>query len=66
MFEMEQVLLWGFTDNRPFHRCMHGYGFCLWRMGRFEEAEHVFNLMLWLNPSDNQGARFLLDEVKKR
>jgi tetratricopeptide (TPR) repeat protein len=60
------VLLWGFTDNRPFLRCMHGYGLCLWRMGRFEEAEHVFDRMLWLNPSDNQGARFLLDEVKKK
>ncbi len=60
------VLLWGFTDNRPFLRCMHGYGLCLWRMGRFEEAEHVFDRMLWLNPSDNQGARFILDEVKEK
>ena len=60
------VLLWGFTDNRPFLRCMHGYGLCLWRMGRFEEAEHVFDQMLWLNPSDNQGARFILDEVKEK
>jgi hypothetical protein len=59
------VLAWGFVDNRPFLRCMQGYGLCLWRLGRFEEAEHLFNRMLWLNPSDNQGARFLLDEVKK-
>lgn len=58
------VLLWGFMDNRPFLRCMQGYGLCLWRLGRFEDAEHIFNRMLWLNPSDNQGARFLLHEVK--
>ena len=32
----------------------------------FEEAEHVFDQMLWLNPSDNQGARFILDEVKEK
>lgn len=45
---------------------MHGYGLCLWRLGRFEEAEHIFDRMLWLNPSDNQGARFLIDDVKAR
>ena len=45
------VLLWGFTDNRPLLRCMHDFGLCLWRMDRFEEAEHLFDRMLWLNPS---------------
>lgn len=58
------VLPWGLIDNRPFLRCMHGYGLCLWRLGRFDEAEHIFEKMLWLNPSDNQGARFLIDDVK--
>ncbi|MFO7860601.1 MAG: tetratricopeptide repeat protein [Desulfosalsimonas sp.] len=58
------VLAWGFIHNRPFLRCMHGYGLCLWRLGRFDEAEHIFEKMLWLNPSDNQGVRFLIDEVK--
>ncbi|MCF6246614.1 MAG: tetratricopeptide repeat protein [Desulfobacula sp.] len=58
------VLLWGFVDNRPFLRCMHGYGLCLWRLGRFEAAEHIFEQMLWLNPSDNQGVRFIIDEIK--
>ncbi|MDY6823515.1 MAG: tetratricopeptide repeat protein [Thermodesulfobacteriota bacterium] len=60
------VLPWGFIDNRPFLRCMHGYGLCLWRLGRFDEAEQVFHRMLWLNPSDNQGVRFLIDEVKEK
>jgi hypothetical protein len=58
------VLPWGLIDNRPFLRCMHGYGLCLWRLGRFNEAEQIFQKMLWLNPSDNQGVRFLIDEVK--
>ncbi|MCG2817880.1 MAG: tetratricopeptide repeat protein [Actinomycetia bacterium] len=49
---------------RPFPRCMHGYGLCLWRLGRFDEAERVFNRMLWLNPTDNQGVRFLFTDVK--
>jgi len=60
------VLPWGFIDNRPFLRCMHGYGLCLWRLGRFDEAERIFDRMLWLNPSDNQGVRFLIDEVKAK
>lgn len=36
------VLLWGDVDNRPFLRCMHGYGLCLWRLGRYEETWCVF------------------------
>jgi hypothetical protein len=57
------LLPWGWIDNRPFLRCMHGFGLCLWRLGRFEEAACIFVRMLWLNPSDNQGARFLIDDI---
>ena len=45
---------------------MHGYGLCIWRLGRFDEAERVFDRMFWLNPSDNQGVRFLIDDVKDK
>lgn len=31
---------------------------------RFDEAAAVFNRMLWMTPSDNQGARFNLTEVR--
>jgi hypothetical protein len=60
------VLRWGHIENRAFLRCMHGDGLCLWRLGCFEEAERVFDRMLWLNPPDNQGVRFLIDEVKAK
>jgi len=60
------LLPWGDIDNRPFLRCMHGFGLCLWRLGRFAEAGRVFDRMLWLNPSDNQGVRFLIDDVRSR
>lgn len=60
------ILPWGFIDNRPFLRCMHGYGLCLWRLGHFDEALCVFERMLWLNPTDNQGVRFLIDEVRAK
>jgi len=32
-------------------------------LGRFTEAARNFERMLWLNPSDNQGVRFLIDNV---
>jgi tetratricopeptide (TPR) repeat protein len=64
--DFDGLLPWGHIDNRPFLRCMHGFGLCLWRIGRFEEAERLFERMLWLNPSDNQGVRVLLDEVRSK
>jgi hypothetical protein len=60
------VLPWGWIDNRPFLRCMNGYGLCLWRLGRFQEAERIFDRMLWLNPSDNQGVRGIIDNVRAK
>ena len=60
------VLPCGWIDNRPFMRCLHGYGLCLWRLGRFGEAEVVFTAMLWLNPGDNQGARELVEAARGR
>ena len=64
--DFDGLLPWGHIDNRPFLRCLHGYGLCLWRLGRFEEAERIFDRMLWLNPSDNQGIRGLIDEVRSK
>lgn len=60
------VLPWGRIDNRPFLRCMHGFGLCLWRLGRFEAAVSIFDRMLWLNPSDNQGVRFIIGEARAK
>jgi hypothetical protein len=57
------LLPWGHINNRPYLRCLHGYGLCLWRTGKTEAAREVFERMLWLNPWDNQGARFLLADI---
>jgi len=62
--DFDGVLSWGWIDNRPFLRCMHGYGLCLWRVGKTNEAAGVFEPMLWLNPSDNQGERFDLHWIR--
>ena len=60
------VLSWYLLDNRPYLRCLHGYGLCLWRLDRFEDAVRVLEELLWLNPSDNQGARSHLAQVRAR
>lgn len=57
------LLPWGIIDNRPFLRCMHGFGLCLWRSGKFEKAKSHFERILWLNPLDNQGIRFILADL---
>lgn len=57
-------LPWGFLDNRPYLRCLHGYALSLWQMGEFETAAAVFERLLRLNPTDDQGARFNLAEVQ--
>ncbi len=60
------LLKWGRIHNRPFLRCLHGYGLCLWRLGKFAEAQRVFERMLALNPTDNQGVRFCWEDVRQR
>jgi len=60
------LLPWGWIDNRPLLRCMQGFGLCVWRLGRFDEAGSIFDRMLWLNPSDNQGMRSLIGAVRAR
>ena len=59
------LLVWGRIYNRPFLRCLHGYGLCLWRLGRLTEAEQVFERILALNPNDNQGVRFCWNDVRQ-
>ena len=58
------LLRWSHIYNRPFRRCLHGYGLCLWRLGQLQHARQVFERILSLNPNDNQGARFCWDDVR--
>ena len=62
--DFDGVLSWGLIDNRPYLRCLHGYGVCLWRLGESKEAGGIFERLLWLSPSDDLGARFLLEDVR--
>ena len=61
--EFAAMLPWGLLNNRPFLRALQGYGLCLWRLGQPERARGVFERILSLNPPDEQGVRFCLDDV---
>lgn len=54
--EFDGVLPWAYVDNRPFHRCMRGYGRCLWRLERFEEAAGIYQRLLRLDPTQKVGS----------
>jgi hypothetical protein len=58
------VILWGLIGNRPFLRCMNGYGLALWRKKRVEEALAIFRRFLWLNPTDNLGVSELIEDLE--
>ncbi len=57
------VLGWGWVDNRPFLRCLHGLTLSTWRLEQYTEAQELCWALLWLNPADNLGARELLPEI---
>lgn len=60
------ALPWSWPGNRPFLRCLHGYGLCLWRLKRFDEARPVLERLLGLDPADHQGVRATLGAVERR
>jgi hypothetical protein len=62
--DFKGLLPWGYIYNRPFLRALHGYGLCLWRLNREENARVVFERILSLNPADNQGVRFCWDDIR--
>jgi hypothetical protein len=59
------VLRWDVPENQPFLRCLHGYALCLWRLDRRREAAEVLEQLVWLNPADEQGARFVQRALKR-
>lgn len=60
------VLPWALVDNRPYLRCLYGYGLCCWRLKRFDEAVSVFARMMGLDPEDKQSVHVLLRDVQNR
>jgi tetratricopeptide (TPR) repeat protein len=51
---------WGHLETRPYMRARLGLAQALRDMGRDDEAVGHYRALLELNPSDNQGVRYLL------
>lgn len=62
-FAENTVDFWAMLETRPYMRALEGLAGTLWRLGRREEALARYRQMLQLNPSDNQGMRYLLLEL---
>lgn len=50
---------WGVIDTRPYMRARAGLAGVLWVLGETAQAAEHYAEILRLNPSDNQGVRFL-------
>jgi hypothetical protein len=57
------VLSWGWVDNRPFLRSLHGLMTSAWRVGDLERGETLCWGLLCLNPGDHLGASDLLAKL---
>lgn len=60
------VLSWGWVDNRPFLRCLHGLALCAWRQRRWTDAEAMFTARVWLDPTGSLSALACLGPVQAR
>lgn len=51
---------WGELETRPYMRSRHGLGLLYLRLGSYDKAIGLFKDLLWRNPNDNQGVRYLV------
>lgn len=62
--DFDGVLPGGLAGNWSLLRCLSGYGSCLWRIGRVDEAARVLERVLRLDPDDRQGVRSRLSAMR--
>jgi len=54
---------WSDLETRPYLRAIYGRAMTEWHQGHFAETAKDLELLLSLNPTDNQGVRFLIPLV---
>ena len=54
---------WSDLETRPYLRALYGHAMTEWQQGRFSQTAADLQRLLTLNPSDNQGVRFLIPLV---
>jgi hypothetical protein len=62
--DFDGLLPWGFVENRPFLRCLHGLSRALLRCDRREDAAAALRRLLRLDPADPLGARATLAAIE--
>lgn len=62
--DFEGVLPWGFVENRPSLRCLHGLSRALLRCDRREDAAAALRRLLRLDPADPLGASATLAAIE--
>lgn len=56
---------WNAPHDRALLRALHGLALVSYRRGDVKDAEKRFKELVELNPKDNTGARFLLEDIRK-
>lgn len=56
-FESNNLLKWGWLENRPFLRCYANLGLFLFENKKYSRAKSIFEKILVMNPNDNQWIR---------
>lgn len=59
----ESPAWWADPETRPYLRALYGSAMTEWQRGNFTEAASLLAKILSLNPTDNQGVRFLIPLV---
>lgn len=54
---------WGMLETRPYMRALEGVARCQWILGKKRESLKNYQKLLELNPSDNQGIRYILIDL---
>ncbi len=64
MAEGEDMPWWGCLATRPYMRAIHALGLAHLQSGNDDQARSCFERLLEMNPNDNQGIRYLLDDIE--
>ncbi len=62
-FKEEKGYFWGMIETRPYMRAKAGLADCFYAKKEVDKAIEIYEEMLELNPSDNQGVRYLLSTL---
>jgi len=61
----EDMSWWSYPGTRPYMQAIHALGEAHAELGNPEAAKWCFERLLRMNPHDNQGVRFSLEELEE-